>query len=114
LPNGTLPNGAPNLPNGKPPSTIGDERVVVQVSSIPLGAEVLRDGALLGTTPCVVRVLPGSVTLQVRLAGYRPVTQTLAVREGARLFVKLEPLGKKPPPHAKPASRSATINPFEP
>lgn len=47
----------------------GSQRVFV--ASRPSGASVVRDGAVVGTTPCEVEVCRQSRTFELRLAGYR-------------------------------------------
>ena len=61
----------------------------VEVRSAPPGAEVRYGGALLGTTPCVVRIPEGRREVELRRAGYRREKRTLNVRVGARLSVRL-------------------------
>lgn len=44
--------------------------VEVRITSDPDGAEVMRDGALLGSTPLVVKLTDGQVELEVQAEGY--------------------------------------------
>jgi tetratricopeptide (TPR) repeat protein len=54
-------------------------------ASLP-GAEVLVNGKRVGVTPlpASVAVVPGAVTVEVRRDGYRPVTQSVSLDDGAR------------------------------
>ncbi len=65
----------------------------VSVSSQPMGARVLLDGAIKGTTPCAIDHLPaGAYALEVNLKNYFPYTQQLIVRAGQtpRIVVALK------------------------
>jgi len=55
------------------------------VDSRPTGAAVTIDGKPSGTTPLTLdSIAPGSYTVRIELAGYRPVTQTIALKAGER------------------------------
>lgn len=76
-------------PPPPPPVVEAPLPLQVQVRTTPPGAEVRYGGALLGTTPCVVRLPEGQREVELRKAGYRPVHRGLAVHVGAQLHVKL-------------------------
>ena len=54
----------------------------LNVNYLPQGAEVFLDGKSLGTTPDVFRNIPtGSHRVEVRKKGYKPMTQTVTIKE---------------------------------
>jgi len=63
---------APPIP---PPPVAGQ----VVVETVPPGATVEVDGAVRGTTPVTLALKPGEYRLAVRLAGFRPVEEAVAV-----------------------------------
>lgn len=54
----------------------------VSVSSEPSGASILVDGEPLGVTPASVEILQGERSLQLQLAGYAAIEQSLQVEAG--------------------------------
>ncbi|HEV7558860.1 MAG TPA: serine/threonine-protein kinase, partial [Kofleriaceae bacterium] len=66
-------------------------RIHVDVISEPLGAQVMRDGKLVGTTPATIDAAPGDrVGLDVRKAGYAPAHRdVVAGPSGQRVDVRL-------------------------
>jgi hypothetical protein len=67
--------------------------LTVLVDSTPPGARIRIDGRELGVTPLMVRQMrPGSHTIELRLAGYRPWSQRITVAAGddRRLSATLE------------------------
>jgi serine/threonine-protein kinase len=105
------PPGEPATPH--PAATPGT--VDVTVNSVPAGAQVLRAGAVLGTTP-FRGTLPrrdGAVTLLVRLAGYADKSVVVhpdhAVSERVKL-VRSTPAPGPAPVHR--ANRDQSVNPF--
>ena len=69
-----------------PASTTGS----VRVETRPARAAVSIDGRRVGATPIGVPELsPGSHTVRVTLAGYKPVTTTAVVRAGQQTLVRL-------------------------
>lgn len=77
-----------------------DALVQVAIESRPEGAEVLLDGAFIGTTPLLeYRVAPGEHQLEFRLAGYRPWVRTIRISPGAptRVDAALEAVPTAPP-----------------
>jgi hypothetical protein len=56
------------------------------ITSVPGGAEVLVNGARMGTTPlpASVAVPPGLARVEVRRSGYLPAERTITLGEGAR------------------------------
>ena len=82
---------APNIPNkakmiSRPAE---DSQVEVILKSQPLGAEVYRDGTLLGVTPCTVRLPPGRQLLDLFRPGARRTSLEVDARRGAVYNVKL-------------------------
>ena len=54
----------------------------LNVNYLPQGAEVFLDGKSIGTTPDVFRNIPtGSHRVEVRKKGYKPMTQTVTIKE---------------------------------
>jgi tetratricopeptide (TPR) repeat protein len=65
---------------------LGNQPGVVTISSTPPGASVVIDGSDTGqVTPANISVGAGQHTLELRLTGYTPVTQSFNVTSGARL-----------------------------
>ena len=67
------------------------------VSSEPSGAEIVRDGTVIGTTPQTWSdLLPGAVTFELRCAGYQPamVSGRIEARQTLRLAARLEKITK--------------------
>jgi formylglycine-generating enzyme required for sulfatase activity/serine/threonine protein kinase len=66
---------------------------VIELTSVPSGAEVWSEGRRVGTTPFrVAEALPGSYEYELRLRGYQPATSALTVRarDTTRVEVSLE------------------------
>lgn len=98
-------------------ATSVDDRVAVSIASEPTEAEVYRAGAVIGVTPCTVRLPPGALTLELRREGFRPTALALEARRGAAVSVKLEALasakhGQSTRRPSRNATRNATIDPF--
>jgi hypothetical protein len=89
-----------------------DDRVAVAVTSIPAGAEVLHEGAVVGVTPCVTRLPRGKTELTARRDGFRPASRTLDAAPGVMITLRLEPEPQRKKIVKRP-SRTGTINPFE-
>lgn len=53
-------------------SLMSADRFEVPVTSAPAGAEVLRDGVVVGATPCVVVVTRDEPGFELRRQGHRP------------------------------------------
>lgn len=93
------PDASPTVVQAAPPSAprpapsapaLGAERLPVELSTRPSGAEVMRDGMTLGTTPCRVRLPRGPSMLKFRLPGYRTAERELNPEQQAQLTVSLE------------------------
>jgi serine/threonine-protein kinase len=99
----------PTAPETAPEPTVGETApagpVTRLVSSEPPGAEVSRDGAVLGTTPIDVEV-PASAPseLVLRSAGYEDSIVTLAPNARDDLRVELAP-------RARPSAHGAPLRP---
>jgi serine/threonine-protein kinase len=98
--------GGSSTPDEPPPDDVvvvpePAEPVVqeVRITSEPAGAEVLRDGSLLGNTPLVVKLVDGPVELEIQAEGF----ETRKVRadgtvESVAVPLKREKLQVTPPP----------------
>jgi hypothetical protein len=71
---------------------------VIEVSSMPPGAEVTIDGKLVGQTPVHVEVDPGERVLRVSADGFHDGEQTLTVQAGEAYKVDVELIALPPPP----------------
>jgi hypothetical protein len=71
---------------------------VLDVSSMPPGAEVTIDGKLVGQTPLHVEVDPGERVVRVSTDGYHDGERTLAVQAGEGYKIDLELIALPPPP----------------
>jgi len=72
-------------------SRVAELAVFVEISTDPDGASVYRDGKELGLTPLAVSLIPGEeATVELRLAGYRPLTRELESRGHTALEIELE------------------------
>ncbi|MSP63486.1 MAG: PEGA domain-containing protein [Myxococcales bacterium] len=104
------PAFVPSLPEE---SDVGGERIEVAVSSLPPGAEVFKGVAVMGTTPCTVRLPRGETTLVLRRQGFRPAARTVDAQPGRSVVVQLDPVAPRRPIRAPAApARNATIDPF--
>lgn len=87
-----------NLREGKPrvlDVPLTSDSGTFEVVTNPSGAHVIVNGIDRGVTPCTLeRMREGEFKLSLRLTGYKPFTQTLAVTAGERipLSISLEPL----------------------
>ncbi len=78
----------------------------VQIATTPTGAEVSTvEGVVVGTTPVDVR-LPddGTLSLEVRLAGYQPRQLALGDDTSSRLVLHLVPERRSPPSKRPPSA----------
>jgi serine/threonine-protein kinase len=85
--------------------------VNVAIDSAPAGAQVLRAGAVLGTTP-FRGTLPrrdGAITLVIRLVGY--ADKRVVVHPDHAVSERIELVRSKPAPAPK-AKRDQSVNPF--
>jgi hypothetical protein len=87
--------------------------VDIAVDSVPSGAQVLRAGVVLGTTP-FRGTLPrrdGAVTLVVRLAGYADKRVVVHPDHAVSERIKLVRSARPPAPVPR-ANRDQSVNPF--
>jgi hypothetical protein len=76
------PAGAAAAPST---ATAGAKTGTLLIESRPSGAMALVNGRSVGATPVTIEDLaPGSYTVQLQLAGFRPLTTTVRVVAGAR------------------------------
>jgi PEGA domain len=55
----------------------------VTVSSNPIGADVLLDGAFVGNSPATLKLSPGKHTISVKLAGYTDWSREISIQSGS-------------------------------
>ncbi|RDI95731.1 PEGA domain-containing protein [Meiothermus sp. QL-1] len=67
------------------------------VRSSPSGAQVLIDGRVVGTTPLVLELQPGSYQLELRRSGFDPLRAGFTIRPGQTTELSLT-LTASPPP----------------
>jgi hypothetical protein len=74
--------------------------VEIELVSTPPGAEVLRDGTVVGRTPYTFATEPSATTatFELRLAGFGPVTRAVPLDRRSRVDVSLVPVAAPPPP----------------
>ncbi len=74
------------------PTAGADRKVVLKVTSKPVGAVVLLDGRLVcNATPCAVVTTAGSYQLEVQKQQYLPQTRAVRLRANRNVTVKLSP-----------------------
>jgi cell division protein FtsN len=83
-------------------------RVTVMVESEPTGAEVRRNGILLGKTPMEINPERGQppFKLNFELAGYSSVEETVNPLEATEVRALLTPQAKTKPPRARKVRRT--------
>jgi hypothetical protein len=66
----------------------------VNVSSIPIGADVEVDGEFVGNSPASLKLIPGKHTVAVKMPGYKDWSREITVQSGSdvQLSVSLEKL----------------------
>jgi hypothetical protein len=89
----TLRRGAEasGTPSGRAPAV--RSVLTVFIDSVPPGARIIIDGRDLAPTPLTVRQMrPGTHTIELRLAGYKPWSQkiTVAAGDNRRITATLE------------------------
>jgi serine/threonine protein kinase len=102
----------PPAPPPAAPTPAARPRLKVKVASEPAGAEVLVEGALVGTTPFVFQGLDGDVVeFHVQRSGYEPSTRKLLISESlTELNLKLTRVAEK----VRPAPLPKEPGPREP
>ena len=95
------------------PKAADQERVEVRLQTQPPGAEVYRDGAPLGVTPCTVRLAPGPQLLDFFRPGTRRTSLEVDARAGAVYTARLpaEATVAHPSPAAPTRAPKATVAP---
>ena len=102
---------APQRPHIEPITPAKPATVDLAIDSVPAGAQVLRAGAVLGTTP-FRGTLPrrdGAVTLLVRLAGY--ADKSVVVHPDHTVSERIKLVRSTPAPVHR-ANRDQSVNPF--
>jgi serine/threonine-protein kinase len=105
----------PQRPRIEPPPPTAAGTIDVAVDSVPIGAQVLLAGTVLGKTP-FHGTLPrrnGDVTLVVRLAGYADKSVAVRADHAVTETIKLVRSATSPTP-ARPrkTNRDQSVNPF--
>jgi hypothetical protein len=72
------------------------ERITVECFSDPLGADILIDDEYHGSTPSILKILPGNHQIELRLMGYKPHAQSLILTAGTGLRTIRVTLEKQP------------------
>ncbi len=79
------PGPAPSsdaAPAGNSAATGSDAFASVQLSSDPSGADITIDGNYVGNTPTLIKLRPGTHSIQMTLAGYAPWERTVETAAG--------------------------------
>ncbi len=58
---------------------------IVNVSSVPPGADLLVDGEFVGNSPAVLKLAPGKHTITAKLSGYKDWTRQIKVQTGSEV-----------------------------
>lgn len=72
------------------------EYITVECFSEPSGADILIDDEFHGSTPSILKLLPGNHQIEFRLMGYKPHSQALNLTSGMTLQTVRMPLDKQP------------------
>ncbi len=72
------------------------EYITVECFSDPLGADVMIDDEYHGSTPSILKLLPGNHRIEYRLMGYKPYSQPLTLKSGDSLTTVRVTLDKLP------------------
>ncbi len=76
------------------PAAASSETGVLEIDSRPVGARVTVDGRAMGATPLVLpAVTPGTYTVRLERAGYRPWSTTVHITSGQRARVAASLVG---------------------
>ena len=93
-------------------STLEPAWAVVSLSTAPIGADVLIDGAIVGETPVNVEILQGQHDLTLKLAGYKAWQDDFDVTAGVHFAIpqiELEPADGLVFIRSNPTAASVTI-----
>ena len=85
-----LPSPSPVAPSVAPAPEIAADKVRVNFSSTPTGAEITLDGKYAGNTPSVIAVSPGTHDVVLSLPGFTQWKRELAVSVGSAVNVAAE------------------------
>jgi hypothetical protein len=88
------PAAAPVTPAA--PAAQPGEYITVEFFSDPLGADILIDDEFHGSTPSILKIVPGSHRVEFRLMGYKARSQPLNLPPGSPLRTVRMPLEKQP------------------
>lgn len=55
----------------------------VEFNATPSGADIVIDGAFVGSTPSTLRLKPGHHEIEIRMAGYRSWKRTISIEPGS-------------------------------
>lgn len=91
----TLAPAARPAPTPAAPVVATGELITVECFSDPSDAEILIDGDFYGTTPSILKMLPGTHRLEFRLEGYKTYSVPLNLEPGASLRTIRGSLQKK-------------------
>jgi hypothetical protein len=92
---------APTAPAAAPvahpaPAAQPGEYITVECYSDPLGADIMIDDEFHGSTPSILKLLPGNHQIEFRLMGYKPYSRSLNLTPGIGLQTVRMPLEKQP------------------
>jgi hypothetical protein len=77
-----------NVANGTAPAAggpPGEALSTVDIKSAPDGADISVDGKFVGSTPSIVRLVPGDHKISIEKSGFKPWERTVSVRPGANV-----------------------------
>ncbi len=94
----TAPVAASTALPAAPPATGVQpvEYITVECFSDPLGADVMIDDEYHGSTPSILKLLPGNHRIEYRMIGYKPYSQPLPLKSGDSLTTVRVTLDKLP------------------
>jgi hypothetical protein len=72
------------------------EYITVECFSDPLGADIVIDDEFHGSTPSILKLLPGDHRIEYRLMGYKAQSQPLNLKAGTGLRTVRMTLEKQP------------------
>jgi hypothetical protein len=77
------------------PAAQPGEYITVECYSDPLGADIMIDDEFHGSTPSILKLLPGNHQIEFRLMGYKPYSRSLNLTPGIGLQTVRMPLEKQ-------------------
>jgi hypothetical protein len=79
-------------PSGGVPGSVNQADAGIEITSVPVGADVELDGSFIGNTPSTIGVSPGDHTIGVKKSGYKPWERKIKVTSGnVTISAELEP-----------------------